>query len=127
MGEGYGLPARLSTGRAYNAGNGSRSTTPMWYAIEGFDGPDVLARRLAARAEHLARLTALRDEGRLLLAGPCPAIDAEDPGPAGFSGSIVIAEFASLDEARHWADADPYVAAGVYARVDVRPFKRVLP
>ena len=99
----------------------------MWYAIEGFDGPDVLAKRLAARPEHLARLTALRDEGRLLLAGPCPAIDAEDPGPAGFSGSIVIAEFASLDDARSWADADPYVAAGVYARVEVRPFKRVLP
>ena len=99
----------------------------MWYAIEGFDGPDVLAKRLAARPEHLARLTPLRDEGRLLLAGPCPAIDAEDPGPAGFSGSIVIAEFASLDDARSWADADPYVAAGVYARVEVRPFKRVLP
>ena len=99
----------------------------MWYAIEGFDGPDVLARRLAARPEHLARLTALRDEGRLLLAGPCPAIDAEDPGPAGFSGSIVIAEFDSLDSARAWADTDPYCAAGVYARVDVRPFKRVLP
>ena len=99
----------------------------MWYAIEGFDGRDVLPKRLAARPEHLARLTALRDEGRLLLAGPCPAIDAEDPGPAGFSGSIVIAEFASLEDARAWADADPYVAAGVYTRVDVRPFKRVLP
>ncbi|WP_394695036.1 YciI family protein [Pseudoxanthomonas japonensis] len=99
----------------------------MWYAIEGHDGPDVLAQRLAARPEHLARLTALRDDGRLLLAGPCPAIDAEDPGPAGFSGSIVIAEFDSLEDARAWADADPYVAAGVYARVDVRPFRRVLP
>ena len=99
----------------------------MWYAIEGFDGVDVLPRRLAARPEHLARLTALRDEGRLLLAGPCPAIDAEDPGPAGFSGSIVIAEFGSLEDARAWADADPYVAAGVYTRVEVRPFKRVLP
>lgn len=99
----------------------------MWYAIEGFDGPDVLRRRFAARPEHVARLTALRDQGRLLLAGPCPAIDAEDPGPAGFSGSIVIAEFASLEEARAWADADPYVAAGVYVRVEVRPFKRVLP
>ena len=99
----------------------------MWYAIEGFDGPDVLAKRLAARAEHLARLTGLRDEGRLLLAGPCPAIDAEDPGPAGFSGSIVIAEFASLEDARAWADADSYVAAGVYSRVEVRPFRRVLP
>jgi uncharacterized protein YciI len=99
----------------------------MWYAIEGHDGPDVLAKRLAARPEHLDRLTALRDGGRLLLAGPCPAIDAEDPGPAGFSGSIVIAEFASLEDARRWADADPYVAAGVYDRVEVRPFKRVLP
>ena len=99
----------------------------MWYAIEGHDGPDVLAQRLAARPEHLARLTALRDDGRLLLAGPCPAIDAEDPGPAGFSGSIVIAEFGSLEDARAWADADPYVAAGVYTRVEVRPFKRVLP
>ena len=99
----------------------------MWYAIEGYDGPNVLDKRLAARPEHLARLKALRDEGRLLLAGPCPAIDAEDPGPAGFSGSIVIAEFASLQDARAWADADPYLAAGVYARVEVRPFKRVLP
>lgn len=99
----------------------------MWYAIEGHDGEDVLAVRQAARPAHVARLVALRDEGRLLLAGPCPAIDADDPGPAGFSGSIVIAEFASLDAARAWADADPYVAAGVYARVDVRPFKPVLP
>ena len=99
----------------------------MWYAIEGFDGADVLAQRMAARPEHLARLTALRDEGRLLLAGPCPAIDAEDPGPAGFSGSIVMAEFESLLAARAWADADPYVAAGVYARVEVRPFRKVLP
>ena len=99
----------------------------MWYAIEGHDGPDVLAQRTAARPAHLARLHALRDEGRLLLAGPCPAIDAEDPGPAGFSGSIVIAEFESLEAARAWADADPYLAAGVYERVDVRPFKPVLP
>lgn len=99
----------------------------MWYAIEGFDGPDVLERRVEARPDHLARLRALRDEGRLLLAGPCPAIDAEDPGPAGFSGSIVIAEFASIDDARTWADADPYVAAGVYHRVEVRPFCRTLP
>ena len=99
----------------------------MWYAIEGFDGADVLPKRLAARPEHVARLTALRDEGRLLLAGPCPAIDAEDPGPAGFSGSIVIAEFESLEAARAWADADPYAQQGVYARVDVRPFRKVLP
>jgi uncharacterized protein YciI len=99
----------------------------MWYAIEGHDGAGVLAQRLEARAAHLGRLHALRDAGRLLLAGPCPAIDAEDPGPAGFSGSIVIAEFESLDAARAWAEADPYVAAGVYERVDVRPFRPVLP
>ena len=99
----------------------------MWYAIEGHDGADVLSKRMAVRGEHLARLMALRDAGRLLLAGPCPAIDAEDPGPAGFSGSIVIAEFASLAEARDWADRDPYIAAGVYTRVDVRPFKPALP
>lgn len=99
----------------------------MWYAIEGRDGSGVLERRQAAREAHLARLEALRDEGRLLVAGPCPVVDALDPGPAGFSGSIVIARFDSLDEARAWADADPYVAAGVYERVDVRPFRRVLP
>lgn len=99
----------------------------MWYAIEGYDAADALARRLVARAAHLARLTALRDEGRLLLAGPCPAIDAEDPGPAGFSGSIVIAEFDSLESAQRWAQADPYVEQGVYARVEVRPFRKVLP
>lgn len=99
----------------------------MWYVIEGFDGTDVLPRRMAARADHLARLHALRDEGRLLVAGPCPAIDAEDPGPAGFSGSLVIAQFVSLEEAREWADADPYATAGVYQRTEVRPFRRVLP
>jgi len=99
----------------------------MWYAIEGYDGADVLAQRLAARPQHVARLQELRDAGRLLLAGPCPAIDAEDPGPAGFSGSIVIAEFPSLAEARAWAADDPYVAAGVYHRVEVRPFRRTLP
>ena len=99
----------------------------MWYAIEGHDGDDVLERRKQARGDHLARLQALQQAGRLLLAGPCPAIDAEDPGPAGFTGSIVIAQFDSLLEARLWADADPYVAAGVYARVDVRPFRPVLP
>lgn len=99
----------------------------MWYAIEGRDGPDVLDRRAAAREQHLARLRALRDEGRLLAAGPCPAVDAEDPGPAGFSGSIVIARFESLQEARAWAEADPYVAARVHASVEVRPFRLVLP
>ncbi len=99
----------------------------MWYAIEGYDGADVLDRRIGARAEHLARLEALRDAGRLLLAGPCPAIDAEDPGPAGYSGSIVIAEFPSIEDARSWAEADPYVSAGVYRTIEVRPFRRVLP
>ena len=99
----------------------------MWYAIEGFDGPDVLSQRTAAREAHVARLRALRDAGRLLLAGPCPSIDAEDPGPAGFSGSIVIAEFPALADARAWAQADPYVAAGVYVRVEVRPFRKTLP
>lgn len=99
----------------------------MWYVIEGYDGAEVLDKRSQARPAHLERLLALRDEGRLLLAGPCPAIDAEDPGPAGFSGSLVVAEFGSLEDAREWADADPYVAAGVYARVEVRPFRRVLP
>ncbi|MBJ6977717.1 YciI family protein [Luteimonas sp. MC1895] len=99
----------------------------MWYAIEGRDGAGVLDRRAASRGAHLARLQLLRDEGRLLVAGPCPAVDADDPGPAGFSGSIVIARFDSLEDARAWADADPYVAAGVYASVEVRPFRRVLP
>ncbi|QOY61841.1 YciI family protein [Lysobacter sp. H21R4] len=99
----------------------------MLYVIEGYDGEDVLALRGKARPAHLARLEALRDAGRLLLAGPCPAIDAEDPGPAGFSGSLVVAEFESLEAAREWADADPYVDAGVYERTEVRPFRRVLP
>ena len=99
----------------------------MWYVIEGYDGQDVLAARLAARAAHLARLQALQEQGRLLLAGPCPAIDAEDPGAAGFSGSVVIADFESLEAAQGWADHDPYLAAGVYERVTVRPFRLVLP
>jgi uncharacterized protein len=99
----------------------------MWYAIIGIDHPDSLARRLPVRAAHLARLESLRDDGRLLLAGPFPAIDAEDPGPAGFSGSLIVAEFDELDDARAWADADPYRAAGVYADVQVRPFRKVLP
>lgn len=99
----------------------------MLYAIVGEDTPGTLDRRLAARPQHLARLNALQAEGRLILAGPFPAIDAADPGPAGFTGSLIVAEFASLDDARAWADADPYVAAGVYAKVEVKPFKRVLP
>ncbi len=99
----------------------------MFYAILAEDAPDSLERRLATRPAHLARLEKLRDEGRLLLAGPHPAIDAEDPGPAGFSGSLVVAEFESLEEARRWAEADPYREAGVYARVTVKPFRKVLP
>ena len=99
----------------------------MWYVIEGFDGAGVLAARLQARSAHLARLQELADAGRLLLAGPCPAVDGEDPGPAGFSGSLVIAQFPALEQAQAWAAADPYVAAGVYERVLVRPFKKVLP
>jgi uncharacterized protein len=99
----------------------------MWYAILGRDGDGVLERRLQARAAHLERLHSLRDAGRLLLAGPLPAIDAEDPGPAGFAGSLVVAEFESLDEARAWAEADPYRSAGVYAAVEVLPFRPVLP
>jgi len=99
----------------------------MLYAIVGTDVPDSLARRATARPAHVARLEALRDEGRLVLAGPFPAIDANDPGPAGFSGSLIVAEFADLAAAQAWADADPYVEGGVYASVSVRPFRRTLP
>ncbi|SDN67037.1 YciI family protein [Vreelandella arcis] len=99
----------------------------MLYAIISEDIANSLERRLAARPDHLARLEALRDEGRLVLAGPHPSIDAENPGDAGFSGSLVIAEFESLEEAKRWADADPYVIAGAYAQVTVKPFKKVLP
>ena len=99
----------------------------MLYAIVGEDRADSLAARLAARPAHLERLKALQEEGRMILAGPCPAIDSPDPGPAGFSGSLIVAEFASLDAARAWADADPYVAAGVYEKVSVKPFKKVFP
>lgn len=99
----------------------------MLYAIIGEDRPGTLDQRMAARPAHLERLQALQAEARLILAGPCPAIDSPDPGPAGFSGSIIVAEFASLEAARAWADADPYVAAGVYEKVTVKPFKKVLP
>jgi uncharacterized protein YciI len=98
-----------------------------YYAIVGEDVPASLDKRLAARPAHLERLERLRDEGRLLLAGPFPAIDSPDPGPAGFSGSLIVAAFDSLEAARAWAAADPYVAAGVYDQVSVKPFKRVLP
>ncbi|GIX21628.1 MAG: hypothetical protein KatS3mg121_0411 [Gammaproteobacteria bacterium] len=97
----------------------------MWYAILARDAPDALDKRRATRAAHLARIEALRAEGRLLTAGPFPAIDAPDPGPAGFSGSLVIAEFPSLEAARTWAEADPYLAAGAWCAVEVKPYKRV--
>ncbi|MBM4181317.1 MAG: YciI family protein [Betaproteobacteria bacterium] len=99
----------------------------MYYAIVGEDVAGSLDKRLAARPAHLQRLNKLKDEGRLLLAGPFPAIDSPDPGPAGFSGSLIVAAFDSLEAAQAWAEADPYVAAGVYAQVSVKPFKRVLP
>ena len=99
----------------------------MLYAIVAEDAAGTLARRLEARPQHLARLETLRSEGRLVLAGPMPAIDSPDPGPAGFAGSLIVAEFDSLADAQAWADADPYHAAGVYARVTVRPFRKVLP
>ncbi|PCJ20949.1 MAG: hypothetical protein COB04_03525 [Gammaproteobacteria bacterium] len=99
----------------------------MWYAIISEDVADSLSLRKATREKHLARLNDLKQEGRLLVAGPHPSIDAQDPGDAGFSGSLVIAEFDSLVLATEWADADPYVAAGVYQKVIVKPFKKVLP
>jgi len=99
----------------------------MLYAIIAEDFPGSLEKRLAARPAHVERLKALVDEGRLVLAGPHPLIDADDPGPAGFSGSLIVAEFASRELAIAWASADPYVAAGVYARVTVKPFRKALP
>ena len=99
----------------------------MWYAITADDTPGSLEKRMAARPAHLQRLQALQNEGRLLLAGPFPAIDSMDPGPAGYSGSLIVAEFDSLETARSWADADPFVVAGVYASVTVKPFRKTLP
>lgn len=99
----------------------------MFYMICATDVENSLEKRLAARPDHLARLNALKDEGRLLIAGPFPAIDSDDPGPAGFTGSLVVAEFDSLEAAKAWAEDDPYVAAGVYADVVVKPYKKVLP
>lgn len=99
----------------------------MWYAIIAEDQPGSLPARLAARPAHLERLEALKADGRVLLAGPHPAIDAENPGEAGFTGSLVVAEFDSLEAAQAWAEVDPYAAAGVYARVTVKPFRKVLP
>ncbi|TVZ39485.1 hypothetical protein P886_3889 [Alteromonadaceae bacterium 2753L.S.0a.02] len=99
----------------------------MLYAIISQDVENSLAKRQSVRSDHLARLHTLRDEGRLILAGPHPAVDSNDPGEAGFTGSLIVAEFDSLAAAQTWADADPYVAAGVYRQVSVKPFKKVLP
>lgn len=99
----------------------------MWYAIISEDVEDSLSRRASARDAHLARLRALAADGRVLIAGPHPAVDMEDPGEAGFTGSLVVLDFPSLEAAKTWADADPYIEAGVYAKVTVKPFKPVLP
>lgn len=99
----------------------------MLYALIGEDAPNSLDKRLAARPGHLARLQALVAEGRLVLAGPFPAVDSSDPGPAGFVGSLIVAEFPSLSDAQAWMDGDPYVTEGIFVRTSVRPFKRVLP
>ena len=99
----------------------------MLYAIIAEDAANSLSKRLQARPAHLARLQLLQDLGRLVLAGPHPAVDAENPGEAGFSGSLIVAEFNDLADAQQWADADPYQEAGVYARVTVKPFKQVFP
>jgi uncharacterized protein len=99
----------------------------MWYAIIAEDTPNSLEKRLQARPAHIARLKALQDAGQLLIAGPFPAIDSNDPGPAGFSGSLIVAEFDSLDAAQTWAKADPFVEAGVYNHVIVKPFRKTLP
>ncbi|MCS3902892.1 uncharacterized protein YciI [Methylohalomonas lacus] len=99
----------------------------MLYAIIGEDVADSLEKRKSVRDQHIARLQQLQDEGRMILAGPNPTIDSADPGPAGFTGSIIIAEFESLDAAEAWAEADPYIEAGVYEKVTVKPFKQVFP
>lgn len=99
----------------------------MWYVIIGNDVKNSLDNRRLVRDKHLARLNELKEQGRLLVAGPCPVIDNEDPGEAGFSGSIIIAEFDSLEQAQTWADLDPYIEGGVYDTVIVKPFKKVLP
>ncbi len=99
----------------------------MWYAIMAEDAPNSLDKRLAARPEHLKRLQDLQNEARLLLAGPFPAIDSSDPGAAGFSGSLIVAEFTNLEEAKEWANNDPFVITGVYKSVIVKPFRKTLP
>ncbi len=97
----------------------------IFYAVISQDIEESLEKRMSARADHIARLQALQEEGRMLIAGPHPAIDSEDPGPAGFTGSLIVAEFDSLEAAQEWADSDPYIAAGVYEKVIVKPFKKV--
>jgi len=99
----------------------------MLYVINGEDAPKSLEKRKISRPSHLERIKILQNEGRLLLAGPYPAIDSSDPGPAGFTGSLIVAEFVSLEVARAWAEADPYLISGVYAKVTVKPFKKILP
>ncbi|MDO8705483.1 MAG: YciI family protein [Sulfuricaulis sp.] len=99
----------------------------MWYVINGTDAENSLERRLSVRSAHVARLQQLKDQGRLMLAGPYPAVDSNDPGPAGFTGSLIVAEFDSLADAEVWAKADPYVEARVYASVSVKPWRKVLP
>jgi uncharacterized protein YciI len=99
----------------------------MWYAIMAEDVPNSLDKRLAVRPEHIKRIQALQDAGRLLLTGPFPAIDGNDPGPAGFTGSLIVAEFSNLEEAKTWANNDPFVIANVYANVNVKPFRKTLP
>jgi hypothetical protein len=99
----------------------------MLYVINGKDTPDSLEKRMASRSAHLERVKVLQEEGRLILAGPYPAIDSFDPGPAGFSGSLIVAEFVSLEAAYSWAKADPYTTSGVYAKLTIKPFKKVLP
>ena len=99
----------------------------MLYAVISQDVENSLAKRASVRPAHVERLNTLKDEGRLVIAGPHPAIDSEDPGDAGFTGSLIIAEFDSLEDAQSWADADPYIAAGVYEKVVVKPYKKVLP
>ncbi len=99
----------------------------MLYSIFAYDVENSLPLRATARPEHIARLKALNEAGKLVLAGPNPAIDSNEPGEAGFSGSLIVAEFDSLEEAQAWANADPYLAAGVYKKVEVKPFKKVLP
>jgi len=99
----------------------------MWYAIMAEDVPNSLDKRLVVRPEHLKRLQALQEAGRLLLAGPFPAIDSTDPGPAGFTGSLIVAEFSNLDEAVIWANNDPFVLSNVYKSVTVKPFRKTLP